>query len=116
MLTQDQLWQNISNLLGRELKTLRYGHPFEVSEVEQAQVILLPVVSGKPRTIKRDTLEEAFCALLDRRELTGMEIADEFSPYNSVYIAALLASLPDVAVSSRPTRLIFMGRQLFYLD
>ena len=115
MLTQDQFWQNICNLNGRELKTLRYGHPFEVSDVGQAHVTLSPVVSGKPRTVKRNTLEEAFNALLDRRELSGTEIADEFSPFNAVYVAALLAALPDVAACSRPIRLIFMGHQLFYL-
>lgn len=116
MLTQDQFWQNISSLHGRELKTLRYGHPFEVSDVGQAEVILSPVVSGKPRKVKRDTLEAAFGALINRRELTGTEIADEFSPFNAVYVAALLAALPDVAVFSRPIRLIFMGHQLFYLE
>lgn len=116
MLTQDQFWKNISNLHGRELKTLRYGHPFEVSDVGQGEVVLSPVVSGKPRKVKRDTLEEAFSALLHRRELTGTEIADEFSPFNAVYVAALLAALPDVAVCSRPIRLIFMGHQLFYLE
>ena len=98
------------------MKTLRHGHPFEVSDVGQARVVLSPVVSGKPRRVKRETLEEAFDALLDRRELTGREIADEFSPFNAVYIAALLAALPDVAVCSRPIRLIFMGHQLFYLE
>lgn len=87
-----------------------------MSDVAQEQVVLSPVVSGKPRTVKRGTLEDAFNALLDRRELTGTEIADEFSPFNAVYIAALLAALPDVAVCSRPIRLIFMGHQLFYLE
>lgn len=82
----------------------------------QAEVILSPVVSGKPRKVKRDTLEDAFSALLDRRELAAAEIADEFSPFNAVYVAALLAALPDVAVCSRPIRLIFMGHQLFYLE
>ena len=116
MLTWEKFWPNICDLHGRELKTLVHGRPFEVSEVGQAQVVLSPVVSGKPRRIRRDTLEGAFGALLDRRELTGTEIADEFSPFNAVYVAALLAALPDVAVSSRPVRLIFMGHQLFYLE
>jgi hypothetical protein len=42
-------------------------------------------------------------------------IAEEFSPFNAVYVAALLAALPDVAQCIRPTRLIFVGHQLFYL-
>ena len=57
----------------------------------------------------------AFDALLERRELTGLEIAEEFSAFNAVYIATLLAALPDVAVCTRPIRLIFVGHQLFYL-
>ncbi|MDF1520990.1 MAG: hypothetical protein RQ728_09165 [Brevefilum sp.] len=116
LLTRDQFWPNICNLHGRELKTLRQGHPFEVSEVGHSHVVLSPAVSGKPRIIKRETLEDAFGALLDRRELTRIEIAEEFSAFNAVYVAALLAALPDVAVVARPVRLIFMGHQLFYLE
>jgi len=101
---------------GRELKTLGRGRSFAVECVNEAGVLLSPVVSGKRRTIQRGTLEEAFNALLDRRELTGVEIAAEFSPFNGVYVAAILAALPDVAPCIRPIRLIFVGRQLFYFD
>ena len=116
MLSHDQLWPNICDLDGRELKTLVYGHPFEVAVRGEEGVVLSPVVSGKPRSIPRDTLEEAFVALYERRELTGLEIAEEFSSFNAPYVVALLAALPDVAVCRRPVRLIFMGRQLFYLE
>jgi hypothetical protein len=116
MLTRAQLWPNIRSLDGRELKTLVYGHPFEVAVNGEDGVTLSPVVSGKPRAIGRETLEEAFGALYNRRELTGMEIAEEFSAFNAAYVAALLAALPDVAVCQKPVRLIFMGRQLFYLE
>ena len=115
MLTQDQFWPSICTLDGRELKTLERGRPFDVVVVDQASVVLSPAVSGKLRTIYRKTLEGAFSALIDRRELTGVEIAEEFSPFNAVYVAALLAALPDVAPCTRPTRLIFVGHQLFYL-
>ena len=116
MLTRDQFWPSICMLDGRELKTLGRGRPFAVETVDDAGVVLSPVVSGKPRTIQRGTLEEAFNALLDRHELTGVEIAEEFSPFNGVYVAAMLAALPDVAPCIRPIRLIFVGRQLFYFD
>jgi hypothetical protein len=115
MLTTERLWPEIRNLHGRELRTLVYGHPFEVAVPDEGGVVLSPVVSGKPRSIPRDTLEEAFRALYDRRELTGLEIAEEFSAFNAPYVAALLAALPDVAVCKAPVRLMFMGNQLFYL-
>ena len=115
MLTQSQLWPSICILDGRELKTLVRGHPFEVVNVQGDRVVLSPVVNGKSRTIPRQTLEEAFSALLERRELAGQQIAWEFSSFNAAYIAALLAALPDVAVCTHPIRLIFMGHQLFYL-
>ena len=114
LLTRDQFWPSICTLDGRELKTLKRGRPFEVV-VEDQGVVLSPVVSGKRRTVQRETLEGAFGALFERRELTGLEIAEEFSPFNAVYVAALLAALPDVAVCTRPIRLIFVGHQLFYL-
>jgi hypothetical protein len=116
MLTRDQLWPRITLLGGRELKTLERGRPFEVVNVDGERVVLSPVVSGKERVIPRETLENAFGALLERRELTGVEISGEFSSFNGVYVAALLAALPDVAVCIHPTRLIFMGHQLFYLE
>jgi len=115
LLTRDQFWPSICTLDGRELKTLKRGRPFEVVTVKDQGVVLSPVVSGKRRTVQRETLEGAFGALLERRELTGLEIAEEFSPFNAVYVAALLAALPDVAVCTRPIRLIFVGNQLFYL-
>jgi hypothetical protein len=86
-----------------------------VVAVDEAGVVLSPAVSGKLRIIQRRTLEEAFSALLDRRELTGVAIAEEFSAFNVVYVAALLAALPDIAPCINPTRLIFVGHQLFYL-
>ena len=115
MLTRDQFWPSISRLSGTELKTLERGRPFDVVAVDEVGVMLSPAVSGKPRTIQRLTLEGTFDALVDRRELSGVEIANEFSPFNAVYVAALLAALPDVAACTRPTRLIFVGHQLFYL-
>ncbi len=115
MLTREQFWPNIRTLHGRELKTLERGRPFAVEAVDEAGVVLSPAVSGKPRMIQRETLEDAFSALMDRRELTGTAISAEFSPFNGVYVAALLAALPDVAACTRPTRLIFVGHQLFYL-
>lgn len=115
-LSHPQLWVNLRHLAGRELKTLERGKPFEVQGVQGDRVLLSPAVSGKQRIIRRRTLEGAFNALVDRRELTGQEIAEEFSPYNAVYVAALLAALPDVAVCIKPIRLIFVGHQLFYLE
>jgi len=106
MLTQEQFWQSICTLDGRELKTLDRGRPFDVVAVREWQVVLSPAVSGKRRAIRRGTLEGAFGALLDRRELTSLQIADEFSAFNAVY----------VAVCTKPIRLIFVGRQLFYLE
>lgn len=116
VLTREGLWPSITALDGRELKTLERGRPFEVRDVRQDRVVVTPAVSGARRTIQRGVLEGAFNALLDRRELTGVEIAGEFSAFNAVYIAALLAALPDVAACTRPTRLIFVGHQLFYLE
>jgi len=116
LLTRDQFWPSIASLDGLELKTLMRGRPFEVMDVNGERVLLAPLVSGKSRIIRRGILENAFGALFERRELTGQEIALEFSPFNAVYVAALLAALPDVAVCTNPTRLIFVGHQLFYLD
>lgn len=116
MLTRDQFWPSIATLNGRELKTLTHGRPFEIIDVNGERVLLAPAASGKARSIQRGILEGAFGVLMERRELTSQEIAQGFSPFNAVYVAALLAALPDVAVCTSPIRLIFVGHQLFYLD
>ncbi|MBG0785584.1 MAG: hypothetical protein H0S79_10825 [Anaerolineaceae bacterium] len=116
MLKRDQLWPSISALGGRELKTLERGRAFAVVDVAEGEVVLSPVASGKPRKISREILEDTYTALRERRELTGLQIAEEFSAFNSTYVVALLAALPDIAVCHRPTRLIFYGSQLFYLE
>lgn len=116
MLTRELFWPSICELDGRELRTLGRGRRFAVEAVDDSGVLLSPARSGKLRTIQRGTLEETFAALLDRRELTATEIAQEFSPFNAVYVAAMLAALPDIAPSINPTCLIYMGHQLFYLD
>ena len=115
MLTPDQFWPSITSLKGLALKTLARGRPFDVVSVSNETVILSPAVSGVERMIPRTDLEDAFTALLHRRELTTLEIAEEISTFNAAYISALLAALPDVAVCQGPVRLIFMGHQLFYL-
>jgi hypothetical protein len=116
MLQKEQFWTNIQALAGRDLKTLTYGRAFTIRRVTSDRVVLSPLVSGKPRTIPRNALEDAFHALMTRRELTHREITLEFSNFNAVYVAALLAALPDVAACVRPIRLIFVGHQLFYLN
>jgi hypothetical protein len=116
MLTADQFWPSICTLDGQDLKTLVQGRPFTVLGVGDDRVVLSPAASGKRRVIQRRTMEAAFGALLDRRELTRREIALEFTAFNAVYVATLLAALPDVAVCIHPIRLIFVGHQLFYLD
>lgn len=115
MLNMDEFWLIIGQLEGRQLKTLERGRLFEVLSVEQGRVVLSPAVSGKPRTIRRDTLERAFLALRQRRELTSVEIMEGFSAFNAVYVASLLAALPGVAVCHHPVKLIWVGQQLFYL-
>jgi hypothetical protein len=116
MLQKEQFWTNIEALVGRNLKTLAYGRAFTIRQVTSDRVVLSPLISGKPRTIPRNALEEAFHALMKRRELSHREIIMEFSNFNAVYIAALLAALPDVAACVHPIRLIFVGHQLFYLN
>ena len=76
MLTSEQLWPEIRDLHGRELRTLVYGHPFEVSVPGEDGVVLSPVVSGQAADHCPRYAGGGFrCAFRERRELTGLEIA-----------------------------------------
>ena len=53
-------WSEIRNLKGRTLKTLDRRKPFQVIDVTEHTVTVLPLETGKERPIPRAGLENAY--------------------------------------------------------
>ena len=102
-------WAEIRNLKGRTLKTLNRHKPFQVVEVTEHAITVLPLETGKERPIQRAGIENAFRHLVATGELTRAEIEKEYSPRNIAYVAAMLAEFPGVKYALQPIRLQWAG-------
>jgi hypothetical protein len=98
-------WSEIRNLKGRTLKTLDCRKPFQVIEVTEHAVTVLPLETGKERPIQRASIENAFRHLTVTGRLTRAEIEKEYAPRNIAYAAAMLAEFPGVKYFLQPIRL-----------
>ena len=101
-------WDEIRNLKGRTLKTLDRRKPFQVVEVTENTVTVLPLETGKERPIPRTGIENAFRHLVVTGRLMLAELEKEYTPRNPVYAAAMLAELPGVKYGLRPIRLHYI--------
>ena len=97
-----ELWDEIKKLEGKVLKTLDRGKSFEVVVVLNSSVIVKPLSTKKERVIPREQIEGAFHQLISSDQITQREIEAQHSPRNPVYVAAILAELPDVTHTIRP--------------
>jgi hypothetical protein len=102
-------WFEIRNLKGRTLKTPDRRKPFQVVEVTDHAVTVLPLETGKERPIQRAGIENAFRHLGVTGRLMLAELENEYTPRNPVYAAAMLAELPGVKYGLRPIRLRWSG-------
>jgi len=98
-------WPEIAELKGRTFKTLDQKKPFDVVAITDQTVIIKPHASSKERFIDRQEIEGAFNHLMRQGQISRTEIQAKFSPRNPVYVATLLAALPQVECSVRPIEL-----------
>lgn len=97
------IWQNITPLRGRILKTHGQGKPFTVVAVNNNSVVVRPHSTKKERPIPRDHIESAYQELVARGRLSQMDVrAHKHSEASVVYVTALLATLPGVSVKANP--------------
>lgn len=99
------VWDEIKKLKGQTLRTLDRRKPFDVIEVDSNTVVILPRSTKIERPIRREGIETAYRRLMTTGQLTIKEIEEEHTPRSQVYTATILAGLPDVHHSLRPTRL-----------
>jgi hypothetical protein len=99
------IWDEVEKLKGQTLRTLDQSKPFDIVEVTEYAVIVRPHKSNAVRLISRDEIEDAAKRLIAVGQLTRTEVHAEFSEFNTAYVAAVLAELPNVKHSIRPIKL-----------
>ena len=86
------LWRRVQSLQGKTLHTLTQKRPFQVVDVQDDQVVVLPI-SGKKKPwppIRRDRIEYIASLKLPREQIRK-RVREEFSDsVNPSYIAAIV--------------------------
>jgi hypothetical protein len=98
-------WAEVKKLVGLSLKTLAQHKLFDILAITENHLTIRPQSSGKKRRIHRKEIDKAFNELVAARELSRSDIEKRFSPRNPVYVAAILAEMPDGSFSDKPITL-----------
>jgi hypothetical protein len=106
--TDPLLREMVQQLVGKELYTLDQHKPFTVDAVKNDGVSIT-TSTGTFRRIRWQEIEGAWNALVQGGKITCKEIA-EHSPRSIAFVAAILASLPDVKYELHPIRLEYRPR------
>lgn len=96
------IWMEIKRLKGQTLRTLDQQKPFEIVDVSENILLILPRSTKQERPIRREGIESAYRHLVSTGQLSIKEIEAEYTPRSQVYTATILAGLPDVHHSLRP--------------
>lgn len=104
------LWTYIATWQGERLRTLALGRPFSIVALSDSAVTIRLGRSGHSRRIRREELEGAYRDLLEHGEIGADWIRRKHAPWNSSFVSALLARLPEVQYDLRPIRLVHRGR------
>ena len=99
------IWIEIEKLKGKTLRTLDQHKSFEILDVDENIVLILPQSTRQERPIRREGIESAYRHLVTTGQLSIKEIETEYTPRSQVYTATILAGLPDIHHSLRPIRL-----------
>jgi len=100
-------WPQVARLAGHELYTLSQRKPFRVLQVGNNTLQIQVEASGETWGIQRKKIEAAWEHLAREGEISRAEIQNQYLRFNSTYVAAILAALPDVTHQVRPIRLTY---------
>lgn len=95
----------VPTLVGKSFYTLGRGHEFRVEEMGEGHLLI--VTTQGRRRIPRRELEGAWQNLTRQGKLTQQQIVKGSSPFNSAYVAALLAQMQGVGHTSNPITLSY---------
>jgi hypothetical protein len=101
------VWSHIESMAGKTLATLERGKAFDIVKVGSSRVVVRPHASNTARSIERRELEGAFKELSLQGELSRSRIQQQYSDWNSAFVAAMLADIPGVRIAHKPIRLLY---------
>jgi len=91
-----EFWQQVEALQGVTLRTLDRNRAFSIINVDSKGVIVSPLATNKPRTIRREELDGAYKYLIQHGRLERTQIRASFSQANPAYVAAILSRLSGI--------------------
>lgn len=96
------IWNVLQSMRGKYLLTLGQKKKFQIASIEPYEVIIRPIKQRKPRLLSRECVQEAWKHLIFHREISLEEIKNKYSRFSAPYLAAILATMPDVSYSTNP--------------
>ena len=103
---------HITSLRGKQLYTLDQKKPFTVDGIK-GNLILITTSTKASRNAPLQGTIDAYNHLKKRGVLTLVEIRENnYSEWNPVYIAAILASFPEIEYKTRPITLFLKSQKL----
>ena len=82
------IWDQLSYLHGRSLKTLVEQKPFEITEISESDVTILPYATLEARRIKCGIIEGAWLQLTREGTIAELDIREHYSSANFPFITA----------------------------
>ena len=105
MKNQAEIQTYIKELTGKNLNTLFQKKRFTVNGI-QGNLILITTSTGTPRNVPLQGTIDAYHHIMKQGILKSTEIRENnFSDWNPAYIAAILASFPEIEHTVRPITL-----------
>lgn len=96
---------HIESLTGKQLTTLDHINPFTVDGIK-GKLILITTSTKKPRNVPLQGTIDAYNHIMKHSTLTRAEIRENnYSDWNPAYIAAILASFPEIEYTTKPITL-----------
>lgn len=96
---------HINSLRGKELQTLGQRKPFTLDYLH-SNIILIITSTGTSRNVPLEGTIDAYNHIQRRGTLTRAEIRENnYSDWNPAYIAAILASFPEIDYTTGPITL-----------
>ncbi|MCK4318163.1 hypothetical protein KAV46_05175 [Candidatus Bathyarchaeota archaeon] len=105
MTSQTEVKTYIKELTGKSLYTLDQNRRFTVDGVE-GKLIFITTSTGNPRNVPLQGTINAYNHIMKHGKITRTEIEEqEYTIRNTVYMAAILSSFPEIEHTTRPITL-----------
>jgi len=103
-MAESYVWEQVRQLIGRTLYTLKQRNPFRVEGIKGTVVQITIGKTGHSRPVRRSEILLAWQKLERDSEISFADV-QENALFNPAYVSAILAQFPGVTYWTRPIRL-----------